>query len=142
MIPAPLETKRKPQPQTLADFATPAPVTIGPRASVAEARRLMRQHRVRHLPVVDHGTLLGVASERDLLLISAIHDVDPEEVAVTEAMARDPIVLTRDTPVRAAAEQLRRKKRDAVIVEAEGRPVAVFTSTDAVAALIALLPRV
>lgn len=40
-------------------------VTIDPTASVHEALEVMTDHRIRHLPVVDHGELVGILSNRD-----------------------------------------------------------------------------
>ena len=43
------------------------PVTAAPVMQIAEARRLMKEHKIRHLPVVDEqGKLLGIVSDRDL----------------------------------------------------------------------------
>jgi CBS domain-containing membrane protein len=48
------------------DVMTPNPITVPPQASVAEVWDLMRERAVRHLPVVDRGTLVGMLSDRDL----------------------------------------------------------------------------
>jgi CBS domain-containing protein len=42
-------------------------VTVGPDASLATAARLMEQHGVKRLPVVDDGHLVGIVARRDLL---------------------------------------------------------------------------
>jgi CBS domain-containing protein len=47
------------------------PVTIGPEATILEAIEAMRQHRVACLPVVQHGCLRGVITERDLMHLAA-----------------------------------------------------------------------
>jgi CBS domain-containing protein len=47
-------------------MSTPV-VTIGPDASLATAARLMDKHRVKRLPVVDDGRLVGIVARRDLL---------------------------------------------------------------------------
>ena len=46
---------------------TPNPLTIGSNASIAEAARLMRNHKIGGLPVVDEGQLVGIVTETDLL---------------------------------------------------------------------------
>jgi acetoin utilization protein AcuB len=48
------------------DVMTPNPATVPPDATVAEVWDLMRQHAVRHMPVVDRGNLVGMLSDRDL----------------------------------------------------------------------------
>ncbi len=49
------------------DFLLRDPVTIAPDARADEAVRLMRQHRIGSLPVVENGVLVGLLSERRLL---------------------------------------------------------------------------
>jgi len=46
---------------------TPNPLTIEPTAPIAEAARLMRNHKIGGLPVVADGQLLGIITETDLL---------------------------------------------------------------------------
>ncbi len=46
---------------------TPNPITIGPDDSLAEAARLMRDHKIGGLPVVQNGQLVGIVTETDLL---------------------------------------------------------------------------
>lgn len=46
---------------------TPNPLTIEPTASIAEAARLMRNHKIGGLPVIADGHLLGIITETDLL---------------------------------------------------------------------------
>ena len=46
---------------------TPDPLTIEPQASIAEAARMMRNHKVSGLPVVADGKLVGIITETDLL---------------------------------------------------------------------------
>ena len=58
---------------------TPQPVTIGRKQPLAIAHRMMRAHGVRHLPVLEHGELVGVVSQRDLYFLETIRDADPEE---------------------------------------------------------------
>ena len=50
------------------EVASTGPVTVGPDEDLAEALRLMAQHRVRRLPVVDDGMLVGVLSQADVAL--------------------------------------------------------------------------
>ena len=53
------------------DRMTPNPVTVTPDTSVSEALNVMRQSKVRRMPVVDkRGQLLGIVAEKDLLYAS------------------------------------------------------------------------
>ena len=48
------------------DLMTPNPVTVTSKASVAEVLDLMREQEIRHVPVVDGDTVVGILSDRDL----------------------------------------------------------------------------
>lgn len=48
------------------DVMSSNPVTVSPDASVAEVWDLMREHAIRHIPVLDRGALVGILSDRDL----------------------------------------------------------------------------
>jgi acetoin utilization protein AcuB len=54
---------------------TPNPLTIEPSASICEAARMMRDHKIGGLPVVANGRLVGIVTETDLLdfLIELLH---------------------------------------------------------------------
>lgn len=64
---------------TAKDFMTPNPITIAPDATIAEAARLMVEHKIGGLPVIDRGDLVGIITETDLcrLLISQPEPVKP-----------------------------------------------------------------
>lgn len=64
---------------TVKDFMTPNPITIPPDATIVEAARLMVEHKVGGLPVVDHGKLVGIITETDLcrVLMSQLEEVAP-----------------------------------------------------------------
>jgi CBS domain-containing protein len=46
-----------------------SPVTIPPSLSVHEAHTLMHQRKIRHLPVLQDGCLVGIVSDRDIRLV-------------------------------------------------------------------------
>ena len=83
---------------TAAELMTKPPVTIGPGAPVAEAARLMRDRRVKRLPVItDTGLLIGIISRADALRLFARPDADirrdaEEEVIAETFLADSPLV--------------------------------------------------
>jgi acetoin utilization protein AcuB len=54
---------------TAKDFMTPNPITIAPDAAIAEAARLMMEHKIGGLPVVENGKLVGIITETDFCLL-------------------------------------------------------------------------
>lgn len=85
---------------------TPNPVTVSPRATVAEVWDLMRELEIRHVPVVEDGALVGMLSDRDLarldvarLLTAEGADALRRELAtpVIEVMSSDVIFVELET---------------------------------------------
>lgn len=64
---------------TTKDFMTPNPITITSDATIAEAARLLVEHKVGGLPVMDDGKLVGIITETDLchLLMSQPELMEP-----------------------------------------------------------------
>jgi CBS domain-containing protein len=58
---------RKPEETQLGLLMTPKPVSIGPDADIRQAARLLTENRIRRLPVVEEGHLLGLISVSDLI---------------------------------------------------------------------------
>ncbi len=123
----------------LGRYMTPAPHTIGEAQTIAAARRLMRVHGIRHLPVLRQGKLVGLVSERDLLFIEALPGVDPERVLVEEAMAERPISLSPATSLEWVVAEMGQLKIGSVVVVEDDRVVGVFTCVDALRALQRML---
>jgi acetoin utilization protein AcuB len=119
----------------VADFMTKSPHCIGPRETLSKARRLMQQHLIRHLPVVDGDGITGMLSERDLDAMERYREVDPERVTVAEAMTPVAYTATPDEDLdRVAAAMVERRCGSAIIVD-HGEVVGLFTTTDALRAV-------
>jgi CBS domain-containing protein len=73
---------------TAAELMTKPPVTVGPGVPLPEAARLMRDRRVKRLPVInDAGLLIGIISRADVLRVFARPDADIRREAEEEAIA-------------------------------------------------------
>src|SRR5260370_1553185 len=52
---------------TVKEIMTPSPITVTPEYTVEECMKIMTLRRIRHLPVLDHGTIAGIVSIGDLV---------------------------------------------------------------------------
>ncbi|HVR16306.1 MAG TPA: CBS domain-containing protein [Candidatus Limnocylindrales bacterium] len=95
------------------DVMTKNPLVMTPAETIGQADELMTENRIRQLPVVDEGALLGIITDRDIrsfLAQSAL--VEPEERAkvlrtnVSEIMTAEPLTLAPDDDLREAVELL------------------------------------
>lgn len=118
---------------------TKNPFTISRTATLAEAHVLMRDHRIRHLPVLDDGALCGVISDRDLHLIETLADTFPNTTLVEEAMTENPFVVTSDMPLDDVAEIMGEHKYGCAVVMGRDGVEGILTATDVCLALAQLL---
>jgi acetoin utilization protein AcuB len=121
---------------------TRQPWTIRKDAKMSQAHEVMRAHRVRHLPVLDAGKLVGVVSERDLHLMETLPGGDPDEITVEDAMIEDVYVVAADDPVDTVVENMAdHKYGSAVVVNQQGHVEGIFTTVDALQVLADILRR-
>ncbi len=118
------------------EFMTPAPETVNLRCSIAEAFGIMQSIKVRHLPVLDDGRLVGIVSERDLCIAKVAHGIDPTDIGVGEVMTRDIYTVEPDTPLEEAARAMVEGRFDSSVVLSRGEVAGIFTTTDALRVLV------
>ncbi|WP_246357431.1 CBS domain-containing protein [Pyxidicoccus fallax] len=126
---------------TIERFMTRSVHTIGLKSPLVEAHRVMNEHGIRHLPVLEGGRLAGLVSQRDLHLIETLRDVDPKEVSVEEAMSQDCYTVEAGTPLAEVAREMGRHKYGSAVIVEGSRVLGIFTTTDALLALDAVLSR-
>ncbi|MDC3955341.1 CBS domain-containing protein [Polyangium jinanense] len=114
---------------------TRSPHAIGFDQTLVQAHKLMREHHIRHLPVLRGGKLVGMLSERDLAFVEALRDVDPQKLRVEEAMTPLPFTVAPDAPLAGVAREMAEHRYGAAVVMREGHVMGVFTTTDALRAL-------
>ncbi len=94
-------------------------VSVGPGESLLDADRIMRLARIRHLPVVEEGCLVGVLSHRDILHASIARLEERESgermeylrgITIAEVMHREPYTATESTTLGDAARRMLRLK--------------------------------
>ncbi len=108
-------------------MSSPA-ITIEAERSLSTALRLMRDHDIRHLPVLEQGMLVGLLSERDVERVQGGQDV--RNLAVRDVMAPAPFCVSPDANLPAVLrEMVAQKYGSAVVVEGE-RVVGMLTTID------------
>lgn len=113
-------------PGAVAELMHLVPITIEPNAMLEEARVRMAQHRIRHLPVVEHEKLVGMLSASDL----GPHVGQLGRTKVNVAMTPEPTTVGPDVDVATAARlMLDRRVRALPVVEGE-RVVGVISASD------------
>jgi CBS domain-containing protein len=126
-----------------------SPVTSLPStARLLDAGLLLRAGRIRHIPIIDDGKLVGILSDRDiqrctpsmLTRVSAEeYNSIFEETPVAKVMTRDPQHISPDEPLHAAAALLHSQKLGCLPVVENGQVVGIITKDDMLGALMHLL---
>ncbi len=120
---------------TISEFMTKNPLTIAPSLSLEDARERMYVNNIRHLVVVDGPSVVGVLSTRDLYLIASLAQIDSKDVKIGVAMAPSPYMCSPTTPLLEVARKMEAHRYGCAVVVEHGKPVGIFTTTDALRAL-------
>lgn len=122
------------------EFTTPDPITAGEDMTIDELRQLMETHGIRHLPVIRGNTVVGVVSDRDVRLVAGLTVAEKLQVRAGDIMAADPLTVKSTAPLDEVAYAMSEKKVGSAIVNDEqGRFLGIFTSIDALNALIEIV---
>lgn len=123
----------------ISKYMTTLPHTIGADQSLGKAAKMMAEYRVRHLPVLSAGKLVGILSDRDIKLVESFKDVDPEKVQVSEAFSPEPYVTSPTASLAEVCEIMASKKYGCTLVCDNNKLVGIFTWVDALNAMNELL---
>lgn len=117
-------------------YMTPLPVTVETGMVLSDALERMYMDNIRHLPVVDPaGALVGMVSTRDIAATAALRGVDPSRATVETAMAIVPYTCAEDSALVDVVERMEQDRLGSAVVTREGKPVGIFTTTDALRVL-------
>lgn len=124
---------------TIQKYMTTAPHTIGAEQTLEKATHVMNEFRIRHLPVLSGGRLVGILTDRDIKLVESFKDVDPTMVTVIDAMTPEPYITSPDAALNDVCAEMVLRKYGCVLVEDNRKLVGIFTWIDALRAFDELL---
>jgi acetoin utilization protein AcuB len=121
------------------DWMTRNPITVDPRTTLPEAHKIMKDRRIRRLPVVDRGHLVGIVTLGDVreaepsdattLSIFELHYL-LAKLTIGEIMTREPLTITSDASIREAAKLMLHHKIGGLPVMDDGKLVGIITESD------------
>ncbi len=130
------------------DMMTRDPITVQPETLVMEARKIMKENKIRRLPVIEKGRLVGIVTKYDLLEASpssatslSVYELNYllAKLKVKEIMTRAPVTVTPDTPFEEALRIGQEKKIGSFPVVEKGKLVGITTESDIIRCLIETL---
>src|SRR5215467_7880950 len=116
-----------------------SPVTLKPEDTLDLASDVISLGRIRHIPVVEDGRLVGLLSERDLMGAAATtifrlkqrsKSALLKSVLVKDVMKRKVVTVKPNTSIKETAHLMKKKKIGCVPVVDEGNLVGLVTTTD------------
>jgi len=123
-------------------------ITVDVNDSMDKAIKLLKQHDINMLPVMEKGRLVGIVADRDLKKASASNATSLEihellyiisTIKVKELMTKDPITVPYDYTVEETAQVLLKHKISGVpVIDREGEMVGAITQTDLFRLIISL----
>jgi len=123
----------------IADIMETNVITVPVNTSLAEARRIMDEHRIRRLPVMDGQNLVGIVTKDDL---DKTGHMEPKtytfneivyilnKLTVKDVMRRDVIAVTPETSVEAAVATAQINRVGSLPVLKNGKLVGIVTTND------------
>src|SRR5215467_1499407 len=115
------------------------PVTLKPADTLDLANDVISLGRIRHIPVVEDGRLVGLLSERDLMgpAVTTIFGLKQKSKSallksflIQDVMKKKVVTVMPETPIKDAAHLMREKKIGCVPVVSAGALVGLVTTTD------------
>jgi CBS domain-containing protein len=116
-----------------------SPVTLKPDDTLDLANDVISLGRIRHIPVVENGTMVGLLSERDLMGAAANQIFGLKQksksallksVLIKDVMKKRVITVKPQTPIKEAARLMAEKKIGCLPVISDGSLVGLVTTTD------------
>lgn len=132
----------------VSDRMTSEVVTLNEEQSLRDALTLQRRHKIRHIPVVADGNIVGILTDRDLKraspsLLSGIDQERYDELLdttrVAQVMTRDPRTVSPETSLKDVAKILIEGKFGALPVIEKNSLVGIITEIDLLRVLHDLL---
>jgi acetoin utilization protein AcuB len=120
-------------------FMTAMSHAIGSDQTLKLAHERMQQFGIKNLPVLDGGVLVGVLSERDIALLSAISPGHVAETLVEEAMSAEPYSVEPGAQIEAVTAHMAEHEYGCAVIMEHHKVLGIFSSSDALALLHALL---
>ncbi|MCW1969106.1 MAG: CBS domain-containing protein [Anaerolineae bacterium] len=121
------------------EWMTPNPITVSSKATLPEAQQLMKDRKVRRLPVVDDGKLVGIVTQNDLFHAGpsqattlSVHELNYllDKVTIDQIMSRKVYTVLPSSTIRDAASLMLQHRISGLPVLSAGRLVGIITESD------------
>lgn len=131
----------------IVDLMTQEVVTVGPSQMLSDVVEAMRRRKIRHLPVIESGKLVGIVTDRDVKrALPSVFSGDQDEydrvlneTPVDKVMTRDPYTVGPRDEIKDALKVMIERKIGAVPVVSNGALIGIVTDIDYLKAFLKTL---
>ena len=116
--------------KTVQDVMTPDPITLPLSASLIDAAKMMRDVGIGDVVVVDGDEVLGIVTDRDIVVRGIADGCDAQSTALIDICSRELTTVSPDDQVGTAVRLMRENAIRRLPVVARGRPVGIVTLGD------------
>jgi acetoin utilization protein AcuB len=130
------------------NWMNPKVITVDADDSMLDATKILKEHNIRHLPVLEKGKLVGIITDRDLKRASPSDATSLEahellyliaNIKVREIMTKNPITVPYNFTIEEAAQILLQARISGMpVVDKQGDVIGTITQTDLFKVLISL----
>jgi CBS domain-containing protein len=116
--------------QKVREVMTPSPVSLRPNEPLTVAAMAMREHGVGSVPVTDDGELMGLVTDRDIVVRAIAENMDPASTPVGEVCSADMIVVGPDDDATMVVMRMRERAVRRIPVVDEGAVIGIVSIGD------------
>ena len=110
------------------ELMTTEPITVEPDATLGEVATLMKQEDCGSIPVVEAGRLVGIVTDRDIVIRGVAAGTDPKTERVSTIMSADPVTIGADDNVTEAEKVMADRQIRRLPVIEDGRLVGIIVT--------------
>lgn len=119
-------------------YTTPAPVTLSPDKTVADIQKVFLENGFRHIPVVENNRVVGIISHRDYT--REVLRNNSFDLKVSQIMTQSPYMVHYNESMETVCFYMSDEKiGSAIVVDDDQQLVGIFTTTDALNALVDII---
>ncbi len=124
---------------TIQKYMTTQPISIEAGQTLQDAIMVLKQHSIRHLPVMRGNEVVGLLSDRDVKLALGIQGLDTDRMPVIDICIEKPYTVKPEAHLKEVALTMASKHYGSAIVVSNGKLVGIFTTVDACRALAEII---
>lgn len=108
------------------ELMTVDPASLAPQATLGEAATLMKHEDCGSIPIVQGGRLVGIVTDRDIVIRAIAMGKDPLSTRVSEVMSADPVTIRPDDDAKEAESLMAERQIRRLPVTEDGRLLGIL----------------